>query len=334
MHNPNTPQLFATAYSACQYGQVAHGSGQHIAALAMTASPNDAIESQKYAFAAVIILIIALPLSKMSICIAYLRIFYSDKVGRRMIQALMVVLVLCIVPFFIEVFFSCKPLHVYWTELRPNDKCLQDIPALLLNGSLNVAVDMALMAIVTPRILKLKVNERQKWALICIVMLGSLAVVGGIVRMVRVATTLLKNDNGTFDPPWDMYDVSIWTSTEIYVSLICAAAPGMKPLVSKIVPKLLGTSLRSRTTGQEGDTYELSNALKSGSKNHGFRKTISMTDLTGVHGGPYSEVGRGTDEESIDGKLDENGLRGLGRTVSENRIVKKSEIVIESSGPD
>jgi hypothetical protein len=250
-----------------------------------------------------------------------------------MIQALMVTLVLCIVPFFIETFFSCTPLHVFWTELRPSDKCLQDIPALLVNGSLNVAVDIALMAIVTPRILNLKLNKRQKWALISIVMLGSLAVVAGIVRMVRVATTLLKYDTNTFDPPWDMYDVSIWTSTEIYVALICAAAPGVKPLVSKILPKLLGTTLRSRsrTTGQQGNTYELSNKIKRSSKSHGFHKTVSTTDLTGVHSGPYSEVGRGTDVESLDGKMEELELGRIVPSGPDNRIVKKSEIMVQST---
>lgn len=321
-------QLFATGYSACQYGQVANGAGRHIAA---TTNPKAPVTAQKYAYAATLILFFAIALPKLSICLSYLRIFYSDKVGRRLIQVLMVILVLTIVPFFIEDLFACKPLEVYWTELRPQSKCLQDLPALYTNGSLNVAVDIALMAILIPRILALKLNSRQKGALIGIVLLGSFAVVAGIVRMVRVGMTLGKYDSGTFDPPWDTYDVSIWTSTEIYVSLICAAAPGVKPLVSKIMPKLLGTTLRSRTrtTGGGTNPIELNSKMKRSTLGTGgtLHKSVSTTGLTTAHG-PYSEVGRGTDVESIGDKSEEERY---GQPSPGTGIIKKSEIMVQTS---
>ena len=125
-------QIFGTGYSACQYGQMAHGAGRHVAALS---NMNDAIVSQQYAYAAQIILFSALALPKISICLSYLRIFYSDKTGRRLIQGVIIFLILSIVPFFVEVVFQCKPIHVYWTELRPQTKCLADLPALYVNGS-------------------------------------------------------------------------------------------------------------------------------------------------------------------------------------------------------
>lgn len=239
----------------------------------------------------------------------------------------MIILVLTIVPFFFEVVFQCKPIHVYWTEGRPSSKCLKDIPALFLNGSLNILVDMALMAIVSPRILNLKLNIRQKAALMAIVFLGFLAVAAGIVRMVRVGTTLLKDDTGNFDPSWDMYDISIWTSTEVYVSLICAAAPGVKPLISKILPHVLGTTLKSRTrtTGAQAHSIELRSKTKTSATGPLF-KSVSMAGLTTAHG-PYWEVGRGVDEESDDGKSEDGDReRSL-----DGGIMKKSEITVQSS---
>lgn len=262
-------------------------------------NPQAPITSQKYAYAAQIILFPSLALSKLSICLAYLRIFYSDKRGRYMIQALVVLLVLLIVPFDFEVAFQCRPVHVYWTEGRPASKCLADLPGFLISGALNIFVDISLMAIVLPRIFELQLHQRQRWALTGIVLLGSLAVVAGIVRMVRVGTAIKMPD---FEPSWDSYDVSIWTSTEIYVSLLCASAPGVKPVIVKILPKILGSSLRSRTrtTGRASTGIELGLGSKWKRTTIGSTRMdrgLSETALATVDG-PYTQVGGGVDARS------------------------------------
>jgi hypothetical protein len=140
---------------------------------------------------------------KVSMCLSYLRIFYSDIPGRRLIYGLLVLLALTMIPFIIETFFTRQPLHLYWSELRPSDKCSEDGSTLYIHGSLNLAVDISLMSIPISRILKLKLNKRQKWVLVVIVLLGSLAVAAGIIRLVRVGTVLSKAHSTTarFDPP-------------------------------------------------------------------------------------------------------------------------------------
>lgn len=140
-------------------------------------NPQDPVESQKYAYVAQILLFPALALPKLSICCAYLRIFYTDKRGKWMIQALMVFLVLAIIPFVIEVILQCKPIHVYWTEGRPWNKCINDIAGFYLSGTMNAVADIVLMAVVLPKILELQLHSRQRWALVGIVLLGTLAVV-------------------------------------------------------------------------------------------------------------------------------------------------------------
>ena len=293
------PQLFCTAYSICQYGQIDNGAGRHAIATSME-NPQAPITSQKYAYAAQIILFPALSLPKLSICLTYLRLFYLDKRGRYMIQALVVILVLLIVPFDFEVAFQCWPVHVYWTDGRPAAKCIKDFPGFLLSGTLNVFVDVALIAIVLPRILELRLHQRQRWALTGIVLLGSLAVVAGIVRMVRVSTALKMPD---FEPSWDSYDVSIWTSTEIYVSLLCASAPGIKPVIKKVMPKLLGSSFSSRTQtdGRTGTGIELGLSSKWKRTTIGstrINRRLSETMLTTADG-PYTQVGGGVDARSL-----------------------------------
>ncbi|KAF2474836.1 uncharacterized protein BDR25DRAFT_384221 [Lindgomyces ingoldianus] len=288
--------------------------------------------SQQYAYVAQLLLFPALSLSKLSICLAYLRIFFSDTRGRILIRIIIVVLALTIVPFFFEVMFQCKPIHVYWTEIRPASKCLNDFAGLIINGTLNVLCDIALILIVIPRIWDLKLNPRQKSALIGIVMLGWLAVIAGIVRMVRVGTVLRMPN---FDPPWDTYDVSIWTSTEIYASLICAAAPGVKPLVSVLLPRLLGTTFRSYARTKKGTTkkgtMELGSKIKRNSSLGTRHEAVSITRLTEANGISRSEV-VGGDEESLNWKNDGGSVRDsvtIGN--GEGKIYKKSEVVISVS---
>jgi hypothetical protein len=318
-------QLCATGWTTCQYGQIRHGAGRHFAAL----DPNDPVMSQKYAYAAQILLFPALALSKLSICCAYLRIFYTAKWSRHAIQALMVLLVLLIIPMDIEVIFQCKPIHVYWSEGRPASKCLADIAGFFVSGTLNIVVDALLMAIVLPRVIALKLHMRQKWALVGVVMLGTLAVVAGIIRMVRVSQIFER----VFDPSWDAYDISIWTNTEIWVSMICAAAPGMKPILIKMLPKLLGSTLRSRsrtrpTGGATGPSIEMGSKWKRntiGGSSH-LHAPSSQTALASAQG-PYTECGRGVDADSLnEDRSDRHGRRA---SDEEGIIYKTSEISVQ-----
>lgn len=292
-------QLFATAYSFCQYEQVHHGAGRHIGAI-IEQNPFQVVQMQKYAFAATLIALFALALPKLSICITYLRIFHTDVLGRRLIQSIMVVILVPLVVFFFLMLFQCNPIEVYWTEGRPADKCSQDLSGIYVIGSLNVGVDLALIAVVLPRVLDLQLQPRQKWVLVAIVGLGSFAAMAGLVRMIRVGMVLA---NPNFDPTWDAYDISIWTSTEIYVSLICASAPGTKPLVTQLMPKLLGSSPSSWNHSGSGSTRPSSVGTSSKPR----RGTIGSNrirprkhDTFVEDEGPYEQVGTGLNWLSLD----------------------------------
>jgi hypothetical protein len=297
-------KIFATAFSICQYGQVAHGAGHHLRAV-LQKDPNDAVESQKWAYAANLILFPALAFPKLSICNAYSRLFGESLINRRMIYCLIALIAVPNIPFFFLSAFQCKPINVYWTEGRPFEKCkLVDSKMFYTHGGLNIFCDVALMITVMPRILELHISQRQKWALVGIVGLGSLAAIAGILRMARISLTLSKPN---FDASWDAYDVSIWTSTEIYVSLICAAAPGVKPVVSLVLPKLLGASLasRSRTTTGDGCTVhdgakpiELHSKIRRATIGSARTRRNTHDSILDEADGQYTQVGRGVDMPS------------------------------------
>ena len=115
--------------------------------------------------------------------------------------------------------------------------------------------------------------------------------------MARVTITLTNPD---FDPSWDAYDISIWNATEAYVSLVCAAAPGIKPVVSLLLPKILGTSLSSQTliATEEGPNAGIELQSKRRATIGSARTRLKTHDTVLDEGdGPYAEVGRGVDRD-------------------------------------
>jgi hypothetical protein len=257
--------------------------------------PNNRLEGLKYSYASQIIVLVAFALPKLSICIAYIRFFLTDDWGRRMVKGLIVILMVPLIPFIVLTIFQCKPINAYWTEGRPGSKCRNDILGVYINGGLNIFVDIALILIALPRILQLHLKKRQKWALVGVASLGFLAVGAGFIRIIRVTTTVTKKN---FDAAWDVYDISIWTSVEVYVSLICASAPGIKPLITQWVPKLLGPSLSNyeRTTvledGQAG-SIELGSKLRRGTIGSARTRKKPHDSVLEEMEEPYTEVGRG-----------------------------------------
>ncbi|KAF2015855.1 hypothetical protein BU24DRAFT_422160 [Aaosphaeria arxii CBS 175.79] len=327
-------QIFASAYSICQYGSVTCGAGNHSSTVD---SPLDFVMMQQYAYVAQLVTIPALALSKISICLFYYRVFDSDRRGRRLIMALIITMISTSIPLTAKTIFQCQPIEAYWTEMRPDDKCMHDLPYMYFYGSLNVLVDIGLIAIVLPRVIGLNLNKRQKGALVGIVLLGWLAAIAGIVRMVRVGQTLLVYK---YDPMWNAYDISIWTSTEIYVSLICAAAPGTKPLMSKLLPKVLGQSGNSKgpTRNAAGKSIPLpvgqaERRRRPSTFAYLHQRGLSVTGLT-IKYGQYSQLSKGVDEEPMDVKTPVMPVMPAMHERRPSRgmtIVKKTEVVIERS---
>lgn len=264
----------------------------------------------------------AVCLPKASICLTYIRIFSNDKVGRYVIQAVGLLLVLASCVHVIESGLVCTPTYVYWTEFRPQDKCLADFAWFYVGGCISISADFIIIGVVLPRIIGLHLNRREKLALICIVCLGFFAAAAGIARMARLAITLQSPD---LDPNWDQYDVSIWTAAEIYTCVVCASAPGIKPLVTKLIPKLLLTTLRSRSKStSDPQSIELGSRIKKHSIGCMPMQRSTSDDELNLNG-TSTEVDSRGDAESWDNRSQDTEPR------PGPVIYKTSEFTIESS---
>jgi len=287
--------------------------GHHIFAIKMENVPS----MQFAAFFAQLLFIATLPIVKLSICISYRDIFQSHRASRLLINFVAVFLMLLGISLLAVSIFQCSPVNAFWTELENRAlHCRDIIAAYYVNGVGNIVSDIILMGVAVPRILALQMPQRQKVALLCVVSLGWLAVVAGLVRMVRTARMARINP----DPTWDATDTIIWIAVETNVSIFCAAAPYTKPLLSRLMPGLLGASTRNHINSNESATTRIELPKQ-------FRSSVSSPGVppadAGTFGATYAETGKwkslGADGESMEGLTTEARAQSSGTPIGSSR---------------
>jgi hypothetical protein len=121
---------------------------------------------------------------------------------------------------------------------------------------LNIFGDITLIAFIIPKLCTstfssqyhpanqfhtatLKIGRRQRNILIGVMGMGVLVIIAAIVRLIRTIDELKSANNPGYDLPFASYDVMIWSSVELNMGLVCAAAPATRPLVRLLAPRLL-----------------------------------------------------------------------------------------------
>ncbi|KAK6532066.1 hypothetical protein TWF694_003228 [Orbilia ellipsospora] len=101
-------------------------------------------------------------------------------------------------------------------------------------------------------LLGLRVGRKQKAIVLLVFGLGFLACVASIVRI--PATRIL---NTSPDPLWDAYIVGVTSTVEWTLAIMAASAPALKPLVTKVFPRLeTFTSRGTRASRTDPSTLE------------------------------------------------------------------------------
>jgi hypothetical protein len=89
------------------------------------------------------------------------------------------------------------------------------------------------------------------------------------------------------NPTWDFYDVSVWSTVEICVGIMCACLPIIRLVLVRLFPILGGSSARSR--GNQYYEYGTS-----GNTGHGRAPGVSARGTVGM----VTADRRGSDPES------------------------------------
>ena len=262
--------------------QVRFGAGRHMDFL----TPNELKTQLILTYPNQLIFAAVLPIIKLSICFTYRRIFASDKNFRLFVDALIVYLFITFIGIELFTILQCTPIQALWdlNVLRSGGSCLDVRPIYLFNGISNIFSDIVLMAIIVPVILRINMSRRQRIVLLSIISLGWLAVVAACVRMARISPFV-----STFlDLSWEAPLITSLSAVEVHISLVCAAATSIKPIVVRLLPGLFGPTTLTEVNDKDdllsrsSSDINVPNGRRSSISRWLSRRNQRKTDLEGV----------------------------------------------------
>ncbi|KAK5126226.1 hypothetical protein LTR85_010461 [Meristemomyces frigidus] len=211
--------------------------------------------------------------TKLSICVFYLRVFSTTKASRWQVYAMIAFVVAFTVPLEVVTILSCVPPQKTWLPAK-SGHCLNTIIAFWTSVACNIISDVWIIVFAAPRVWSLKMQGRQKLALLATLTLGWIVVIAAVIRAVRVGSIL-----HSADATWRSYDSSIWSAVEVNVSIVCASAPALKPIFKQYVPGFM----YSVSDGKKSNTKPSNGArswVKAGQNGTGtFEMSRSVTHL-------------------------------------------------------
>ena len=174
------------------------------------------------------------------------------------------------VTFLFVIAFACRPTKSYWLQMdfawatTHQFTCTDEHITLPLSAATSVFGDLYATLLPCVLILRLDLPRRQKMALYSLFVLGFIVVGAGIVRTFFINYLI----NETYDNTWYLWKFWLWTLVELYISIMAASAPALKPflrryLVDPITSRKQGSSTYARnvkTPSKEAQHILWSNA--------------------------------------------------------------------------
>jgi hypothetical protein len=196
----------------------------------------------------------------MSLALLYLRVFSVQATARNLVYGLIMFISLSGWVFFFLVALQCLPVAAVWD---PSDKgrCINVLPAFLAFGAVTVCIDLTLIVIITPRIVRLRLPKAQKIALLIIINLGWVSIAATILRTVKLYQILHQPDF-----LWYILDFLSWTGLEMSTAMICASAPVIRPLLRKFtfLEGLMTSLERDEAAPAEKGTWRMQSKIGKG----------------------------------------------------------------------
>ncbi|KAK3942513.1 hypothetical protein QBC46DRAFT_72177 [Diplogelasinospora grovesii] len=226
--------VFSGATCAGMIEQAVYGLGKH----ALDLDPALRMPMARAGWYTILWYMMALLFTKISILMLYIRILGYQH-ARYAAYAIMTIVILTNVWTFVTVMTSCIPLQAFWDPSIPDSYC-RPASYWFANTGLHIGTDVLLYILPLPVIFNLQVKRRQKVALYSIFALGFFVCSISVVRLFE-----LIEEYTHFDFTYDNVAISYLTVIEVNAAIACACMMTLKPLISKIFPRLFwGTSSR------------------------------------------------------------------------------------------
>ncbi|OCK91609.1 uncharacterized protein K441DRAFT_688848 [Cenococcum geophilum 1.58] len=224
--------VFAVPISIIGCATTAFGLGYHI----WDIKPGWAETYAKMAIAANALIPISLSLTKISLCLSYLRLFPSR--SNKIFCWIAIIYLSCwTIGVVFSMVFSCLPVVTQWDATITQKTCIDFRAAFLAAAALNSFSDFLVFLWPARALWNIQLPVKQRVGLILVFAVGCIVCVAGICRMWYFEAYL-----NSHDPYWEAAILWPVTSTEINIGIVCGCLPGTKPLLSRLFPPLFSTS--------------------------------------------------------------------------------------------
>ncbi|CAK1360710.1 hypothetical protein CB0940_03827 [Cercospora beticola] len=212
--------------------------------------------------------VVALPVIKISMLLTYLRIFQSKRF-RWLVFGALGLNIAYLITFLLITMIQCRPLSLAWlrwTKEYPGT-CNNINAQSWAAAALNIVLDVIVVGLPIPMLWRMDLNIRKKLLVMLMFGVGFFVTIVSILRL-RLLVRFGDSENLTHD----YKQAGFWTIVELHTAIVCACMPGIRNLLRRAWPKLMGQTVASTgastapSTGLSGRTAVSSGVDKSGTQ--------------------------------------------------------------------
>ncbi|PSN63289.1 hypothetical protein BS50DRAFT_109155 [Corynespora cassiicola Philippines] len=194
----------------------------------------------KYSYFSIMCYNLSLSLTKFAIVFLCLRVFAPSDWYKACVAVLAFITLYTLYIIIISI-TPCLPIHAYW-DSTVQGWCFPNAVLWFVNAGLNIFTDILVVVLPIPGIFKLQLPRKQRIGVSLVFALGFFVCVISIVRLKALYAATMSTDS-TFDN----YDIAIWSVVEVNSAVIGACLPTLKPLISRVWPRLLSSGHASHS---------------------------------------------------------------------------------------
>ncbi|KAH7460535.1 hypothetical protein FOMA001_g19472 [Fusarium oxysporum f. sp. matthiolae] len=203
-------------------------------------SKENYITYMKAFYASVIVYNVAMCFVKIGILLQYRRVFAIPILQQLTFYGLVIMVAWTITIVFLNTLI-CVPVAKFWNSTLPGH-CTDPLTVWYVMAGYNLVTDITVFCMPLPVIGSLSLPRKQKIMLLGIFSIGFFTCA---ISIYRIRT--LKTAASTKDPNWDNVDAAIWSFLEVTLAIITSCLPTLRPLFSKLMPKLFASSFGRST---------------------------------------------------------------------------------------
>lgn len=190
---------------------------------------------------------------KTSILIFYLFLSKVNKVFRWAIFATIFVVNAAGFALTMANVFQCRPISAaIWFPSDGSAKCFSIVTIYLSSAPVNLITDIVIFFLPVPILTQLRLPKKEKIILIITFSVGFFTAVVDVIRAAYLQGAATSNaiaqqngagNDGNSHPhqdfSWYGAYTFMWSAVEINTGMICACVPSLKPLVARIIPRMI-----------------------------------------------------------------------------------------------